>query len=60
DVKTGEHYWISGCRKDGSNALYSTNVEIDEDALEEYWINIRKKPGNIGVRQFRADGNYRK
>ncbi len=32
DMKTGEEYWISGCRKDGRNALYNTNVEIDESA----------------------------
>jgi hypothetical protein len=42
DVETGEHYWISGPRK----ALYASNVptEIDEDAREEYWSVIRKKP----------------
>ena len=46
DVETGEHYWISGPRKDGADALYATNVptEIDEDAREEYWRVIRKKP----------------
>jgi hypothetical protein len=46
DVATGEHYWISGPRKDGTDALYATNVptEIDEDVREEYWSVIRKKP----------------
>jgi hypothetical protein len=46
DVATGEHYWISGPRKDGADALYATNVptEIDEDVREEYWAVIRKKP----------------
>jgi hypothetical protein len=38
DVETGEYYWISGCRKDGRDALYSTVAEIDEDVREEYWI----------------------
>jgi len=35
-----------GPRKDGADALYATNVstEIDEDAREEYWSEIRKKP----------------
>ncbi len=60
DMKTEEHYWISGCRKDGGNALYSTIVEIDEDALEEYWVNIRKKPENLKVKKFRARGKYGK
>lgn len=46
DVETGNHYWISGPKKDGSDALYATNVRtpIDEDVLEEYWLEIRKKP----------------
>jgi hypothetical protein len=28
DVETREHYWISGCKKDGTDALYSTIVEV--------------------------------
>jgi hypothetical protein len=56
DVDTGEHYWISGCRKDGRDALYSTDVEIDDDARDEYWVKIRKKPANIEVRRFSALG----
>ena len=44
DVETGEHYWISGCKKDGTDALYSTTIEIDEDVREEYWTTIRNKP----------------
>jgi hypothetical protein len=58
DLKTREKYWITGCRKDGANALYNTDVEIDEDALEEYWVNIRKKPDKKNTRQFRARGKY--
>lgn len=46
DVQTGEEYWISGPRKDGTDALYSTNIatEIDEDVRKEYWTMIRRKP----------------
>jgi hypothetical protein len=46
DVETGEHYWISGPRRDGEDALYTTNIatDIDEDIREEYWVTIRKKP----------------
>lgn len=58
DVETGEHYWISGCRKDGVNALYSTDVEIDEDALEEYWVDIRGLPENRHICKFRMKGKY--
>ena len=44
DIESHERYWISGPRKDGKDALYSTNVrtEIDEDVREEYWTLIRE------------------
>lgn len=58
DTDTHEEYWISGCRKDGRDALYNTTVEIDEDALEEYWLNIRKQPHNRFVRRMSAMGKY--
>src|SRR5215510_20186 len=46
DIATGEQYWISGCKKRGSNRLYGERipVEIDEDVRREYWIKIRNKP----------------
>ena len=46
NVETGDHYWISGCKKRGSNRLYGERipVEIDEDVREEYWTQIRNKP----------------
>jgi len=45
DVETGDEYWISGPRKDGRDALYATNIaaEIDDDASDEYWTQIRKR-----------------
>jgi len=44
--ETGEHYWISGPRKDRTDRLYKSDwpVEIDEDVREEYWTEIRKRP----------------
>ena len=46
DIETGEHFWISGPKKNGEDSLYATNIgtEIDEDVREEYWTEIRKKP----------------
>ena len=46
EIATGDHYWISGPRRDGADALYKTNIrtEIDEDVREEYWVNIRRLP----------------
>lgn len=51
DEETGEKYWISGCKHDGTDALYSTTIEIDEDAREEYWVRVRGLPesGTQGV-----------
>jgi hypothetical protein len=53
DVETGEHYWISGPRRDGADALYATNVatEIDDDVREEYWSEIRRRPEMKSRRQ---------
>jgi len=58
DIETGGHFWISGCRKDGMDALYNTEVEIDDDCLEEYWCQIRNKPESISVKKFRAKGKH--
>jgi len=56
EVESGDEYWISGCRKDGRDALYNTNVKIDEDVRQEYWTDIRRCPEKIGVASFRALG----
>lgn len=46
DTESGEEYWISGPKKDGSDRLYGERVPIaiDEDVREEYWCTIRNKP----------------
>ena len=46
DVETGEQYWISGCKKDGSDRLYGERLPIvvDDDVREEYWATIRGAP----------------
>ena len=46
DVNTGDHFWISGARRDGADRLYSESskpVEIDPDVAEEYWRDIRNQ-----------------
>lgn len=58
DVETGDHYWISGCRKDGFDALYSTDAEIDEDIREEYWAEIRGIPENGHISNIRVRSKY--
>jgi hypothetical protein len=54
DVESGEHYWISGPRKDGRDRLYDGSalpVEIDVDVAEEYWAEIRKLPNRRPSRE---------
>lgn len=60
DAESREEYWISGCKKDGSDALYSTLVEIDEDVREEYWVSIRNKPELKHIASFKGTGKYSK
>ena len=40
------------------NALYNTHVEIDEEVLEEYWVEIRGLPENVGISSFTAQGKH--
>jgi hypothetical protein len=60
DVETSEEYWISGCKKDGTDALYSTQVEIDDDVWEEYWTEIRNKPEMINQKIPKISAKYSK
>ncbi|HEY4329507.1 MAG TPA: 1-deoxy-D-xylulose-5-phosphate synthase [Phycisphaerae bacterium] len=47
DEETGELFWISGPKKDGTDGLYGYRpVPIDEDVREEYWLKIRKQSQN--------------
>jgi len=43
ELESGDHYWISGPRKDRDNRLYGGNrgVEVDADIREEYESNLR-------------------
>ena len=58
DVESGEEYWISGCRKDGNDPLYSGTVKIDEDVREEYWLQVRADAGSVSRTSFHARGKH--
>ena len=60
DIETREEFWISNCRQDGNDTLYPVVIEIDDDAREEYWIEIRGLPARVSTRSFRSEGKYRK
>lgn len=41
---TGEHFWISGPRRDGADGLYGRVTQpedVDGDVAESYWRDIR-------------------
>ena len=50
EVESGDEYWISGCKRDGSDRLYGERVpvEIDDDVRVEYWTKVRELPENNG------------
>jgi hypothetical protein len=58
DPETGDYFWISGCRRDGRDALYSTEVQVDADVAEAHWREICGKPDRSHGRTFMAPGNY--
>jgi hypothetical protein len=44
DLESGEHFWISGPRRDGLDRLYDQStrpVDVDADVAAEYWKDIR-------------------
>ena len=49
EIESGDDYWISGPRKDGSDRLYGERlpIEIDEEVREDYWTQIRNQPDRI-------------
>lgn len=51
DVDTEERYWITGCRKNGSDRLPGSKIDIaiDEDVQEEYWKEVREMPEKVGT-----------
>ncbi len=46
DIDSGDHYWISGCKKEGGDRLYGERlpIYIDEDVRIRYWTEIRGLP----------------
>jgi hypothetical protein len=54
DAETGETYWVSGPKRDGTDRLYGGIVEIDDDARVEYWTSIRKQPERSHLKSYRA------
>ena len=53
DVESGERYWITGPKRNGTDKLYGGIVEIDDDARVEYWTKVRSAP------QWSHLANYR-
>jgi hypothetical protein len=56
DTQTSEELWVSGPRTDGRDSLYPTTIEIDEDAREEYWREIRGQSGSVLTASYKSPG----
>lgn len=54
DAETGEEFWVSGPKRDGSDKLYGGIVEIDDDARLEYWATVREKPECAHLKSYRG------
>jgi hypothetical protein len=54
DAETGQHYWVSGPKRNGEDKLYGGVVEIDEDARQAYWRDIRGLAGSATLDRYRA------
>ena len=54
DAETGEKYWVSGPKRDGTDKLYGGVVEIDDDARVKYWISVRGKPECAHLNTYRG------
>ena len=52
DAETGERYWVSGARRDGADRLYGGVVEVDADARQTYWADIRRRPEHVDLERF--------
>ncbi len=58
EVNSGIEYWISSPKKEGNDTLYPGIVEIDENAMEEYWLVIREESENVKKSSYRCNGKY--
>ncbi len=58
DVESGAWYWICGPRKDGNDSLYPARVEIDADARQEYWTQVRGCPESREHAVFDSPGKH--
>ena len=58
DCESGEHYWISGCKRNGQDRLYPGRIEIGSDVRDEYWTEIRKQPEKRAQAVISCLGKY--
>ena len=56
DENTLEDFWVSGVKKDGTDSLFPSTVNIDIDVREEYWINIRSLESKKIMSSFKSPG----
>jgi hypothetical protein len=60
DTNTGEELWISRPRADGRDSLHPTVVEVDHEAREAYWREVRGKPEGFVAASYRSPGKSKR
>lgn len=60
DDATFEEYWISNPRQDGNDSLFPTEISIDEDVREVYWLEIRQDPSNVDRTTYKSKGKTKR
>jgi len=55
DAGTGELYLVAEPKANGRDKLNGGFVDIDDDARQEYWLNVRNKPECVGLETFEAE-----
>jgi hypothetical protein len=55
DAGSGERYLVAEPKANGADKLNGGLVDIDDDAREEYWLRVRKRPDCVALDSFQAE-----
>ena len=58
DAGSGDWYLVAEPKSNGRDKVHGGFVDIDEDAREEYWLNIRNRPDCTALTSFLAESRH--
>lgn len=59
DAGSGEPYLVTEPKSNGRDKLNGGFVDIDSDARDEYWLQVRGKPDCAGFVSFEAEARVK-